>query len=98
MDNEHERRLTDVEARAKSNTHRLDELERRQDNLDALVSTVAVMANKQDRMENDVQEIKADVKSMAARPGKRWEAAVEKALWAVLAAVIAFMLGQIGLQ
>ena len=32
-----------------------------------------------------------------SKPGKRWEAIVDKAIWAVLAAVIAFVLAKIGL-
>ena len=44
MDMEHERRLTEVEARSRSNTKRLDEMEKRQDDLDELVSTVKVLA------------------------------------------------------
>lgn len=31
------------------------------------------------------------------KPGKRWEGLVEKAIWAVCAAVIAFLLGRVGL-
>ena len=31
MDMEHERRLTEVEERAKTNTHRVDKLEKQQD-------------------------------------------------------------------
>ena len=48
-------------------------------------------------MESDVKEIKADVKSLNAKPGKRWDSIVDKVIWAVLAAVIAFILGRIGL-
>lgn len=44
-----------------------------------------------------LDEIGATVKMMADKPGKRWEALVEKALWAVAAAVIAFLLGRVGL-
>lgn len=32
-----------------------------------------------------------------AAPKKRWDAIVDKAIWAVLAAVIAFLLAKIGL-
>lgn len=32
-----------------------------------------------------------------AKPKKRWEAIVDKSVWAVLAAVIAFVLARIGL-
>lgn len=31
------------------------------------------------------------------KPGKRWESIVEKAIWAVCAAIIAFLLGRVGL-
>lgn len=85
-----EHRLSCVETR-------VDALENRQDNLDKLVSTVSALAVREERMENDVKEIKADVKSLTEKPGKRYEGLVEKAVWAVLAAVIAFLLGRIGL-
>ena len=92
-----EHRLTEVEGRSKSNKHRLDDLERRQDNLDDLVSTVKVLAVREENVENDVKEIKNDVKSIKDKPGQRWDAVVDKVIWAVLAAVIAFFLGRIGL-
>lgn len=97
MDLDHERRLTEVEARSKSNTKRLDDVERRQDNLDNLVSSVATMAKEQEHIKDDVTEIKTDVKELADKPGKRWDSIVDKSIWAVLAAMIAFLLGRMGL-
>lgn len=97
MDLEHEKRLSKVEEHAKSNTKRLDEIEERQNNLDELVASVRVLATREERVEKDVTEIKADVKSIKEKPGKRWEAMVDKIVWAVLAAVIAFLLGRVGL-
>ena len=47
MEREFEHRLTEVEARSKSNVHRLDEVEKRQDNLDKLASSVAVLAERE---------------------------------------------------
>lgn len=92
-----EHRLTEVEARSKSNAHRLDDVEKRQDNLEDLVGTVKVLADREARVETDVQEIKTDVKSLKDKPGKRWDGLWDKVLWAVVAAVIAFLLGRIGL-
>ena len=92
-----EHRLTAVEDRSKSNTHRLEEVEKRQDDLDKLVSSVSVLAAKQEQVETDVKEMKADVKTLIGKPARRWDAMVDKLLWAVLAAVIAFVLGRIGL-
>ena len=97
MEREVEHRLTEVEERSKSNTHRLDEVERRQDNLDTMAAAVSVLAEREKRVESDVKEIKADVKTLAEKPGKRYDALVEKVAWAVIAAVIAFVLGRIGL-
>ena len=96
-DLDYEHRLTEEEARSKSNTKRLNEVEQRQDNLDKLASSVAALATKQEDMDGDVKEIKADVKALNAKPAKRWESIVDKAVWAVLAAVIAFLLGRVGL-
>ena len=97
MEIEYEHRLTEVEARSKSNTHRLEEVEKRQDNLDKLTTSVSLLAEREERMENDVKEIKSDVKSLAEKPAKRYDSMVDKALWALVAAVIAFILGRVGL-
>ena len=97
MDLDYEHRLTEVEQRSKSNTKRLDEVEARQNDLDKLTTSVAKLATKQEDMDGDVKEIKADVKALNAKPAKRWESIVDKAIWAVLAAVIAFVLGRVGL-
>jgi hypothetical protein len=97
MDFEHERRLTEVEERSKSNTKRIDEIKKRQDNLDELVVTVKALAVREENVESDVKEIKNDVKSITGKSGKRWDGLVDKIVWAVAAALIAFILSRIGL-
>lgn len=97
MDLEHERRLTDVEGVAKSNAHRLDEVERRQDNLDELVSTVKVLANREENVENDLKEVKTDVKSLINKPAQRWESVVDKIIMVIIGAVVGFILTKLGL-
>lgn len=92
-----ETRIVKVEERAKSNTHRLEKVEKRQEDLDKLVTAVATMGKEQEHIKADVGVIKADVKSLTEKPGKRWEGIVDKAIWAVCAAVIAFLLGRFGL-
>ena len=44
-----------------------------------------------------LDELTIMVKELSGKAGKRWEGLVEKALWAVCAAVIAFLLAKIGL-
>lgn len=92
-----EHRLTEVEERSKSNEHRLTELEKRQDNLDDLVSTVKVLAVREEAVENDVKEIKSDVKSLKGKPGEMWDSVVKLIVTAVVSAIVGFVLAQMGL-
>lgn len=92
-----EHRLTVVEDRSETNKRRLDDLEKRQDNLDDLVSTVKVLAVREENVESDVKEIKKDVKEMAGKPGKRWDNLVSQIIAIVVAAVVGFLLARIGL-
>lgn len=97
MGMEIEHRLTEIESRSKSNAHRLDEMEKRQDDLDELVSTVKVLADREVRMEDDVKEIKDDVKSLKMKPLKRWDSVVNTVLIALVTAVAGFLLARLGL-
>lgn len=67
------------------------------DRIGALEQSGTALRTKLDSIEEKLDELNATVKALAARPGKRWEGLVEKALWAVCAAVIAFLLARIGL-
>lgn len=97
MDIKIEHRLTEVEERAKSNSHRINEIEKRQDNLDDLVSTVKVLADREERVEGDVREIKDDVKSIKDKPAKRWDTVVTQIITILVAAVVGFVLAKFGL-
>ena len=97
MDLAHEERLSKVEERAKSNSHRIEEVERRQDNLDKLAGAVSALGVKEETVENDVKEIKTVVKSLEGKAGQRWDNLVDKIIWAIAAAAIAFLLTKIGL-
>ena len=95
LDREH--RLTAVEDRAKSNTRRIEDIEKRQDGLDELVSSVKTLAVREENVEKDVKEIKADVKEIASKPGKRWDGFWDKAIAAVASAVVAYALAKLGI-
>lgn len=96
MEIEYEHRLTETEERCKSNQRRINEVEKRQDDLDELVSTVKILALREENVESDVKEIKNDVKNLTNKPAQRWDSLVDKVIWAVAGAVVAFMLAQIG--
>lgn len=97
MEQELEHRLCRAEERAKSNSHRLDDVERRQGQLEELVTSVSLIAQRQDTMEKDVSEMKEDVKTLIDKPGRRWESVVEKAIAAAVGAVIAYLAVSLGM-
>lgn len=96
MDLEHEKRLTAVEERSKSNSYRLSEMEKRQDDLDELVGTVKALAVREENVENDVKEMKSDVKTLLSKPGKRWDNLINQIITIIVAAVAGFILAKIG--
>lgn len=92
-----ERRLSRVEDRARSNQHRLNKVEKAQEDIGELVRSVATIAQKQADMDGDIKEIKADVKQQAEKPGRRWESVVEKALLTAVAALVGWCLLKLGI-
>lgn len=94
---ENEHRLTAVEDMAKSNRRRIEELEKRQDDLDKIVNTVGILAEKMRNIEAIATETKLDVKSIKEKPGKRWESVVEKIILTTVVAVVSFLLAKGGL-
>ena len=94
---ERERRLCAVEDRSKSNSHRLRMVEERQEDMTQLVTSVAAIAQKQMDMDEDVKEIKTEVKAINLKPAKRWEGIVEKAILAAVGVLVEYMAVKLGL-
>ena len=97
MDLEHERRLTQVEQRSKSNTHRLEKLEASTEAISRLATSMEVMASKQEQVAETVEKLDGKVTALEEKPAKRIDGLVDKIIWAVCAAVISFILARIGL-
>ena len=97
MDLEHERRLTQVEQRAKSNTHRLEKLEESTEAINRLATSMEVMVSKQEKVAETVEKLDGKVTALEEKPVKRVDGLVDKVIWAICAAVLTFLLARIGL-
>lgn len=104
IETEYAERLQSVEDRAKSNTHRIDNLSERIEAINRLATAVELMAAEQKHQTTAMNDIKTDVASLGAKvetlehkPAQKWDSIVDKVIWAILAAVIAFVLARIGL-
>ena len=60
-------------------------------------TAVALIEERMSQIKADTEEIKEAVQEMKDKPAKRWDGIVEKAIWAIIAAVIAFLLARVGL-
>ena len=91
-------KIAEIEARSKSNMHRIDDLEADNKALHQLATSVEVLATKQEAIEANVSEIKDDVKSLKAIPGGKWEALVKTILTALAGGLVAYALFRLGLS
>lgn len=86
-----------IDARCRSNSRRIHELESSQQAVRELALSVRAMATEQSNIKEDLGEVKNDVKLLTQKAGRRWDALVEKAVWLAAGALISFALAQIGL-
>lgn len=76
---------------------RIEKMEARQDNLDSIAASVTALATEQDYIKTDVKEIKSDVKTLTEKPGRRWDAIVDKIIYVIVGALVAGALLHFGL-
>lgn len=93
MDHEIEfaQKLEAVDARCKSNTHRIDELKDEITAVNRLATAVEVMATKQNSMGESVDRLETKVDAIEAKPAKRWDGLIDKALWLLVGAFLSWL-------
>ena len=97
MDDGIQAQIAALDARCKSNTHRIDDLEADNKALHQLATSVEVLATKQETIEENVTEIKTDVKALKALPASRWEGLIKAFVTAIVAGLVGWALAQAGL-
>lgn len=96
--------LIALEQRCKSNGRRIEKLEKDHEALHSMAASLEVMANEQKHQTEAIAGVKEDmgrleskVDVLERKPAKRWEGFVDKLIWGVAGAVLAFILAQIGI-
>ena len=90
-------RLSSLEQRCKSNTHRLDKLEQTTAAVQELAVSMQLLAEKQSQTADTVKRLDDKVSTLEAQPGKRWNSLVEKVILTIVAALVGFALAQVGI-
>lgn len=95
MNCEHElefaEKLVEIDQRSKSNTHRLEAVEKNQEALNSIATSVAVMAEQQKNISKKVDDIDNKVGSIESKPAKRWDSMVDKLIAALIGAFLAWL-------
>ena len=76
---------------------RIEIIEKRQKDMEDLISSVAVLAQRMGMVEKNVSEMTVNVRTLMEKPGKRWDGIVEKAILVVVGAVVAWILAKVGI-
>lgn len=99
-----ERELADVKAKQaaadeqhKTIFQRLDKQDKMIESVHKLATSVEKLAMKQDAMETKLGNLCTDVDEIKSKPAKRWERIVEKVLFTVVGAFVAYVLAQLGI-
>ena len=91
-------RLAELEAQEKSNTRRLEKLEELTEVVHELATTMKLMAEKQERTAETVDRLDSKITVIEQEPARQWKAVVEKVVMTAVAAIVGFVLAQIGIM
>lgn len=72
--------------------HRMEAVEKNQEALNSIATSVAVMAEQQKNISRKVNAIDTKVSTLEARPGKRWDGLVDKLLYGLAGACLLWLL------
>ena len=76
---------------------RLDKQDKMIESVHKLATSVEKLAMKQDAMETKLGNLCSDVDEIKSKPAKRWEGIVEKVIFTVVGALVAYVLAQMGI-
>lgn len=87
MDEEHKRQ-----------NKRITDLEIKVEDISSLTTSVASLAKSVEQMAKAQEKQGKRLEALEQKPAKKWESFVDKVVWAVAAALIAFILSYIGIK
>ena len=79
-------RVASIEARCKSNTHRLDQLEKSNEALTEMAASIKLLAYQQGESNKKIDAIDHKVSALEAEPGTRWKSLIGYVIAAICSA------------
>lgn len=95
--------LTEHDNKLRQHDIEIRDIKKRQENIDDMVKAVTTLNIKLDHTtekvnatDKKVDEIGDKIEEINAKSGKRWDSVVEKVIFAIVGAVVGFLLKQVG--
>ena len=98
MEKDYIEKIVETEQRSKSNTKRLDEHDRKLEELSDVYVALTKVNDKVDNIDNDVSEIKSDIKEIKDKPNKRMDQMWGYIVSTLLGGIIGFILIKLGMK
>lgn len=87
-----------MEDEHKRQNKRIEDLEAKVEDISDLTTSVASLAKSVEQMAKAQEKQGKRLEALEQKPAKKWESFVDKVVWAVAAALIAFILSYIGIN
>jgi len=84
-------KLTELEQREKSNQHRIDELEQSGELLHRMVTSLEVLATRQENMSEKVERIDSKVTKLEEEPTRRWQDMLRYGIASLVSAGVTYL-------
>lgn len=92
MEEKYIQKIAEIESRSKSNTHRIDEQEKKINNLEKTYSIMEKMDFRMGKVENAVERIDTKLENREKQKSMKWDKLIDYLFYAILAYAL-FRLG-----
>ena len=96
-DTELREKVAHLEERAKSNSHRLDTLENKVEDIHELASSVKLLASETKAMREDVNNMDNRLKKVEEKPANNWNNLTKTIITGIVTAILGYFLAKFGL-
>lgn len=97
MEDKYIEKIIETEARAKSNTNRLDEHDQQIKELSNVYVALTKVDNKVENVNTKVDTIEKDVKDIKEKPAKKWDSLISTLITCIATAIAGYFLAKFGM-
>lgn len=98
MDKDDIKLITEIDQRSKSNTKRLDEHDKKIEELSDVYIALTKVNDKVDIIDSNMKEVKADIQEIKDKPAKRMDTIVTCIITGIISIIVGFLFAKLGMK